>query len=286
MPRHWLGNATARYVYYFGETVRCGRHSHLGSTARCALRHSARDSTSASLRWRSDNADPGRFEYSDGRGSVLVKKVQAEPEPIAGSRSATALDRQRQDHPQQQGQAGQAIRALLQPHGTSLRRDGSARAKSASRRSCTTTRRGGSCAPKCPTARFSRVEFSPWHVAAFDANDTAFDTDPANRSDWYDRRTDPTHPRLAEFSDAESTRAAEQLPSSTRTRRRARTLDSLGRDVIAIAHNRTPGRQRASGKTSDYLTFTKLDAEGKPLWIRDARGNLVMQYISPSKRRA
>ena len=32
-----------------------------------------------------------------------------------------------------------------------------------------------------------------------------------------------------------------------------------------------------------YLTFTKLDAEGKPLWIRDARGNLVMQYITPAK---
>ena len=30
-----------------------------------------------------------------------------------------------------------------------------------------------------------------------------------------------------------------------------------------------------------YLTFTKLDAEGKPLWIRDARGNRVMQYITP-----
>src|SRR5262249_39925992 len=31
------------------------------------------------------------------------------------------------------------------------------------------------------------------------------------------------------------------------------------------------------------FTFSKLDAEGKPLWIRDARGNLVMQYITPSK---
>ena len=34
-----------------------------------------------------------------------------------------------------------------------------------------------------------------------------------------------------------------------------------------------------------YATFTKLDAEGKPLWIRDARGNLVMQYIAPLKAR-
>ena len=36
-------------------------------------------------------------------------------------------------------------------------------------------------------------------------------------------------------------------------------------------------------KDEYHLTFTKLDAEGKPLWIRDARGNLVMQYITPPK---
>ena len=35
-------------------------------------------------------------------------------------------------------------------------------------------------------------------------------------------------------------------------------------------------------KDEKYLTFTKLDAEGKPLWIRDARNNLVMQYITPA----
>ena len=57
-------------------------------------------------------------------------------------------------------------------------------------------------------------------------------------------------------------------------------LDSLGREVIAIAHNRV--RNAAGGLEDEkYLTFTKLDAEGKPLWIRDARNNLVMQYITP-----
>src|SRR5690606_33826563 len=30
-------------------------------------------------------------------------------------------------------------------------------------------------------------------------------------------------------------------------------------------------------------TYTKLDTEGKPLWIRDVRGNRVMQYIFPFK---
>ena len=66
-------------------------------------------------------------------------------------------------------------------------------------------------------------------------------------------------------------------------------LDSLGRDVVAIAHNRTPSDDPAFSKTplldrpwvhERTDTFTKLDAEGKPLWIRDARGHLVMQYIT------
>ena len=66
-------------------------------------------------------------------------------------------------------------------------------------------------------------------------------------------------------------------------------LDSLGREVIAIAHNRvedSSGMIIMNGRhwrDERYLTFTRLDAEGKPLWIRDARGNLVMQYLSPPK---
>jgi hypothetical protein len=57
-------------------------------------------------------------------------------------------------------------------------------------------------------------------------------------------------------------------------------LDSLGRDVISVAHNRAPDPAGVP-KDEKYLTFTRLDAEGKPLWVRDARDNLVMQYVSP-----
>src|SRR5260370_7148197 len=57
-------------------------------------------------------------------------------------------------------------------------------------------------------------------------------------------------------------------------------LDSLGRNVIAVAHNKFTD-SIGTAHDEKYLTFTKLDAEGKPLWIRDARGNLVMQYITP-----
>ena len=83
------------------------------------------------------------------------------------------------------------------------------------------------------------------------------------------------------------TATAEELRAASLTEVHADTpavtfLDSLGREVISIAHNRHqyPGDLNSS-PDEKYLTFTKLDAEGKPLWIRDARKNLVTQYIRP-----
>src|SRR5205085_6415401 len=117
-----------------------------------------------------------------------------------------------------------------------------------------------------PDGSFSRVEFSPWNVATYDANDTVLE--PGNA--WYVRRTAPG-------ARPEDRRAAEltDLHANTPT---VTILDSLGRDVVAIAHNKYRDRD---GVLHDekYVTFTKLDAEGKPLWIRDARGSLVMQYV-------
>lgn len=128
-----------------------------------------------------------------------------------------------------------------------------------------------------PDGTFSRVEFSPWQVKSFDANDTV--NEPGNA--WYAERTAPT----ASLEDQRAAKLAlvhQNTPALV-------VLDSLGREVIAIAHNRIEDAnslQVIDGKNyrdERYLTFTKLDAEGKPLWIRDARGNLVMQYLWPAK---
>lgn len=132
-----------------------------------------------------------------------------------------------------------------------------------------------------PDGSFSRVEFSPWHVRSFDPNDTAFDSDSPERSDWYERRMNPANPRFVAFNTPENVRAAKEIETHGNTPSLT-ILDSLGREVIAIAHNRLKDTTGAM-KDEKYLTFTKLDAEGKPLWIRDARKNLVMQYINPPK---
>ena len=102
-----------------------------------------------------------------------------------------------------------------------------------------------------------------------------------NHSDWYQRRIDPDHERFADFDTPADRRAAELARDHAGTPAQV-FLDSLGRQVISVAHNR---RRDEDGALVDekHATFTRLDAEGKPLWVRDARRNLVMQYIAPQK---
>ena len=140
-----------------------------------------------------------------------------------------------------------------------------------------------------PDGTFSRVDFTPWQAISHDAQDTVLD------SRWYIERSPPNPERPLPINPVTGN------PRATPDERAAwlaalhhgtpslTALDSLGRDVVAIAHNRVEnpgGAFMHGGKRyvdEKYATFTRLDAEGKPLWIRDARGNLVMQYIAPQK---
>ena len=112
-------------------------------------------------------------------------------------------------------------------------------------------------------------------------------------SRWYRERlrTSERGPGTPAGSAAEERKAAQASPEAKRAARlafeHAETpaqilLDSLGREVISVAQNRTPN---ANGmwQREKQATFTRLDAEGKPLWIRDALGHLVMQYITPPR---
>ena len=265
--RAWLGNATARHVYYFGEfeetlsdgktVVRWGRHP----ACACGI---VRERHVASLQAGEVSPIQTAFEYSDGMGTVLVKKGQAEPKtgetklqwiasgktilnnkgkPVKQYEPYFSLTEHRFDETEAEAEIGVTPVMYYDAPGRLVRTE-------------------------MPDGSFSRVEFSPWHVTTFDQNDTV--SEPGNQ--WLAKRSTPT-------ASVEDKRAAElttlhgNTPSTT-------ILDSLGREVIAIAHNRFKDR---SGVVRDeqYVTFTKLDAEGKPLWIRDARGNIVMRYTVP-----
>lgn len=261
IARGWLGSATTRFVYHFGNENGQWKKRMAGSCSIAREQHKAANSPlHVSL------------ECSDGSGNVLMKKVQAEPDatlPKAQQKlrwiinGLTILNNK--------GKPVKQYEPYFSEQGFGC--------EMPSEKGVTPfiyyDAAGRTIRTEMPDGTFSRVEFSPWHVKTFDANDTVLE------SDWYQRRTDPNHPTYTEFNTQENLRAANLAAKHANTPA-ITILDSLGRDVIAIAHNRTPD---ASGTWQNeyHTTYSMLDAEGKPLWIRDALGHLVMQYISPPR---
>ncbi|WP_088242015.1 SpvB/TcaC N-terminal domain-containing protein [Calothrix rhizosoleniae] len=254
--RIWLENATARYVYYFGEQQNDDGTTTWGEYPACAC---------SILRERHGDEDSPlqvAFEYSDGMGTVLVKKVQAEPETPDGSlrwiaTGKTILNNKgnlvKQYEPYfSQNELGEPDHRFEEPQEVGvtpiLYYDAV----------------GRQIRTEMPNGTYSRVEFSPWFMAAYDGNDTALEPNNA----WYERYIsgEPEQRRAARLAEVHA-----NTPAVTH-------LDSLGREVVAIAHNKW--RREDVDFEEKYVTFTKLDIEGKPLWIRDARGNRVMEYIN------
>jgi RHS repeat-associated protein len=258
--RRLLGNASTRYVYHFGEQVN-GNGEIIGWCHRpasvCAI---VRERHVASLATGEVSPLQMSFECSDGMGIVLMKKSQAEPETTGGAlrwivSGKTVLSNKGKPVKQYEPYftAFPACERELQEVGVTpvLYYDAAGRL----------------LRTDMPDGTWSRAEFSPWYVKSYDANDTVGET--ANT--WYQRMSAGS---TAEQRTAELTYRHFNTPVVT-------FFDSLGRDVITMTHNKI--HDGAGGWEDEKLfTFTRLDAEGKPLWIRDARNNLVMQYIWPS----
>lgn len=267
--RNWLSNATARHIYHFGETEEIlpdGKTvTSWGQLPACAC-GIVREQHVNQLAPGTQSPMQVAFEYSDGMGSVVVKKVQAEPEkpgqPLRWiANGKTILNNK-----------GKPVKQY-QPYFSAAAIGHRFDDEEAGHEEGVTPviyydAAGRTVRSEMPDGSFSRVEFSPWHVRTFDQNDTV--KEPANA--WFASKSagTPEEKRAVQLT-------AEHADTPSLT-----ILDSLGREVISIVHNRM---KNTTGATKDekYLTFTKLDAEGKPLWIRDARKNLVMQYITPIK---
>ena len=278
-----LADASVRHIYHFGEQREADgslTYGHRPASAAAVLRE----------RHAAQQAVPGEsplqvaFEYSDGGGNVLAQISQAEAGPVPARDQDKNIIVDANGQPQMTpndvsprwicsgltilNNKGKPVKQY-EPYFTDLHSFEYPVAVGvtpviyydAADRVIRT---------ELPDGSYSRAEFSPWHVTSFDQNDTVLE--PGNQ--WFARHSAPS-------ASAEQKRAAALAAEHANTPGTV-FLDSLGRDVISVEHNRI---KDVAGDLQDekYPTFTKLDAEGKPLWIRDARGNLVMQYIFPLK---
>jgi len=269
--RQWLGGAGARFVYYFGDAQTMPgvcvvtREQYVGTLAAGQV---------SPLQVTLDGAD--------GLGRVLLHKAQAEPGPgdpgavsrwiisgrvVANNKGNPVLRYQ----PEFSADFGFELPPAVSPVEIS-HYDGPGRL----------------VRTEYPDGSYARTEYSAWHVAAHDRDDTVLD------SPWYAarRRYDPAGPLPSDPGGV--VLAAPDERAAWLTARHAGTpateiLDSLGREVIAVAHNRVEdpaGPLTFDGRTwrdDMHVTVTKLDAEGKPLWVRDANGNLATQHVTPPR---
>jgi len=285
IPRQWLDTATARYVYWFGDEAHPDGSPAWNRHPPASL-GILRETHVAYLAKGQQGQIHAGVEYSDGLGSVLVKKAQAEPDPIAGgalrwiATGKTVLNNK-----------GKPVKQFEPYYSSTEHRfnEVEAQAETGVTPILYYDAPGRLIRTDSPDGSYSKVEFDPWQVITWDQNDTVLD------SKWYTSRN-PVNPSAALPTDlltGQITATADQraawLAARSSGTPSVTLLDTLGRNVITVAHNRVEdvnGQFVHGGKkyrNDKYLTFTRLDSEGKPLWIRDARGNIVMQFISPAK---
>jgi RHS repeat-associated protein len=259
--RTWLGRASARFVYHFGEAR--GAAGNVTSWAdqmasACVIQRETHASQPGGDRSPLQIA----LECSDGSGSVIMRKVQAEPAPGSATQrwavnGLTVLNNKGKPVKQYEPTFSEHFGCEMpQANGvTSLMYYDAL---------------GRMVRTEMPDGSFSRVEFSPWHIRHYDVNDTV------RGSAWFAARgsPDPTQPSPGTPDARAAWLAAQHADTPALT-----LLDTLGRQVVAVAHNRV--RSGNAWVDERYVTFTRLDAEDKPLWVQDSRGNRVMQYIAP-----
>ncbi|GHO71422.1 hypothetical protein KSC_103140 [Ktedonobacter sp. SOSP1-52] len=253
--KNLLRGASARHVYSFGETLKDGQ-AVWGQHPPCAC---------SIVRERHVADMPGSpvqstFVYSDGMGTVLVKKIQAEPVQPGGPLRWVASGKTILNN---KGKPVKQYEPYFSPPEVGHRFEEPAEVGVTPVLYYDAV--GRLIRTESPDGSYSRVEFSPWYVTHSDANDTV--SEPGNA--WFAHKSAPT-------ASAEEQRAA-RLAAEHADTPSVSVLDSLGREVVTIAHNRVGAANALLDEK--YVTFSKLDAEGKPLWVQDSRGNRVMQYI-------
>ncbi len=274
-----LQNATARFVYDLESYVTTGQPVAVSSIMR-------------EQHFTANNNSPVQiaFEYSNGIGEVVMKKIQAEPGvakqvivhpdlSIAVNTIDTAAANPKQLRWIGNGRTiknnkGNAVKQYEPYFSISHRHEDF---KELVETGVTPVlyydAAGRLIKTEMPDGSFSKVEFDAWKQKVYDGNDTV------TESTWYLKRTD--HIRADFITDVKEQQAAAKAAKHFNT---PNTLhfDTLGRPVLSIDHNKS----LLTDGDEFYFTKIKLDVEGNLRKVTDARklpengnaGNTVIQY--------
>jgi RHS repeat-associated protein len=276
--RIWLGPSTVRFVYDYGHETQAGVSAWAVRMASAAA--ISRETHAGQLPNGSTTRIQIALTATDGGGAPIMQKIQAEPDPVTNAtRYVVNGETQLNNKGKPVRQYEPAFSSIFGPEKPSANGVSTTLFYDAL---------GRLVRSQHPDGSLSRVVFSPWESAQFDQNDTVLE---GTWLSYHGRGAVPASDSLVRAPGLPP--FAPDAIAGWIARRHAGTpnqtiLDSLGRAVISVAHNRIPGDGDAIYDPTQwndvyYVTFTRLDPEGKPLFVRDANGKLVMQYLAPPK---
>ncbi|WKA60352.1 SpvB/TcaC N-terminal domain-containing protein [Planococcus shenhongbingii] len=271
-----LNHATAAFVYDFDAYLKSGKPAVIASIVR-------------EEHFRENNDSPVQisFEYSNGLGQVVMRKAQAEPGlakqvtvNIDGSYIVADVDTAALN-PKQLRWIGNG-RTVLNNKGNVVKQfepyfsitpsfeDLKELVETGVTPIMYYDAPGRLIKTEMPDGTMSRTAFDSWKQILYDQNDTVLE------SSWFHKRTNRLmDTELIEAGkDPEREKAAADKAAKHADTPVVQQLDTLGRPVLSVEHNRHPD----GGDDEFYLTMVDLDIEGNLRKITDTRGNAVMQY--------
>jgi RHS repeat-associated protein len=279
-----LHHATARFIYDFDIYKRSGKPAVVASVVR--EEHFQRDSNSPVQL---------SFEYSNGLGKVIMKKVPAEPglakQVIVkedGTIHVTEIDTAAST-PRQLRWIGNG-RTILNNKGNAVKQyepyfsvthyyeDFKELVETGVTPIMYYDAMGRAIKTEMPDGTFSKVEFDSWKQSVYDANDTVLE------STWYHNRINRLidDELIAAFKDPVREEIAGNKAAFHARTPNVLHFDTLGRPVLSIDHN----KNITTAADEFYRTKVLLDVKGNLRSVTDARelpensnkGNTVMQY--------
>jgi RHS repeat-associated protein len=271
-----LNHATTRFVYDLEAYTTSGKPAVVAAITR-----------EEHFQQLADSPIQIAFEYSNGIGEVVMKKVQAEPGKAKqvtvnpdDSILVTEIDTA-SFNPKQlrwigngrniQNNKGNAVKQYEPYFSLTWKyEDYKELVESGVTPKMFYDAAGRLVKTEMPDGTFSKVEFDSWKQISYDVNDTILE------SSWYNNRTnrlidtqlieegkDPGREKLAADKAAKHANTPNVLH-----------FDTLGRPVLSVDHN----KNITTNADEFYLTRVYLDTEVNLRNVTDARGNTVMQY--------